>query len=286
MLSYKSSINDFYKKEVIDNDKVNLIKHKNFIKNYEDNLKVFFNPKEYNQITKIGGLQKTINNIEKTREDIIKKLSQSFEGKLQNASSGELLQKIYKPNNIGQIKELKRILSKDPEIFQSFQNSVLKDLNERVTVKHGTIGLDVLSPERFKSYIYGSGGEKGYQFALKEIFGEAYMKNLRLLNDSLQITARKAPAKLAEEGVYGNIVTDFIRVKVGQFTQAGRLLTAGKRIYHKTSNQIMKNAILNPENLADLMKLKKLNPKSAEVAYILGKLNGMLYFDQTQDGER
>jgi len=286
MLSYKGSINDLYKSKVIVNDKVNIRKHNEFIKNYEDKLKIFFNPKEYNEITKIGGFQKTINNIEKTREDIIKNLSKSFEGKLQNASSGELLEKIYKPNNIGQIKELKKILSKDPEIFQAFQNSVLKDLNERVTVKHGTIGMDVVSPARFKSYIYGEGGEKGYQFALKEIFGEAYMKNLRLLNDSLQITARKAPAKLAEEGVYGNIVTDFIRVKVGQFSQAGRLLTAGKRIYHKTSNQIMKNAILNPENLADLMKLKNLNPKTAEAAYILGKLNGMLYFDQTQDGER
>ena len=286
MLSYKGSINDLYKSKVIVNDKVNIRKHNEFIKNYEDKLKIFFNPKEYNEITKIGGFQKTINNIEKTREDIIKNLSKSFEGKLQNASSGELLEKIYKPNNIGQIKELKKILSKDPEIFQAFQNSVLKDLNERVTVKHGTIGMDVVSPARFKSYIYGEGGEKGYQFALKEIFGEAYMKNLRLLNDSLQITARKAPAKLAEEGVYGNIVTDFIRVKVGQFSQAGRLLTAGKRIYHKTSNQIMKNAILNPENLADLMKLKNLNPKTAEAAYILGKLNGMLYLDQTQDGER
>tara|TARA_R110000850_G_scaffold140074_2_gene261391 strand:+ start:1234 stop:1572 length:339 start_codon:yes stop_codon:yes gene_type:complete len=112
------------------------------------------------------------------------------------------------------------------------------------------------------------------------------MKNLKLLNDSLQITARKAPARLAEEGVYGNIVTDFIRVKVGQFSQAGRLLTAGKRIYHKTSNQIMKNAILNPENLNDLMKLKKLKPGTAETAYILGKLNGLLYLDVTQDGER
>ena len=286
MLSYKGSINDLYKSKVIVNDKVNIKKHNEFIQNYESKLKIFFNPKEYNEIIKIGGFQKTINNIEKTREDIIKNLSKSFEGKLQNASSGELLEKIYKPNNIGQIKELKKILSKDPEIFQAFQNSVLKDLNERVTVKHGTIGMDVVSPARFKSYIYGEGGEKGYQFALKEIFGEAYMKNLRLLNDSLQITARKAPAKLAEEGVYGNIVTDFIRVKVGQFSQAGRLLTAGKRIYHKTSNQIMKNAILNPENLADLMKLKNLNPKTAEAAYILGKLNGMLYFDQTQDGER
>ena len=151
MLSYKGSINDLYKSKVIVNDKVNIKKHNEFIQNYESKLKIFFNPKEYNEIIKIGGFQKTINNIEKTREDILKSLSKSFEGKLQNASSGELLEKIYKPNNIGQIKELKKILSKDPEIFQAFQNSVLKDLNERVTVKHGTIGMDVVSPQRFKS---------------------------------------------------------------------------------------------------------------------------------------
>ncbi len=48
----------------------------------------------------------------------------------------------------------------------------------------------------------------------------------------------------------------------------------------------MKNAILNPENLNDLMKLKKLKPGTAEAAYILGKLNGLLYLDVTQDGEK
>ena len=286
MLSYKSSINDFYKSKVIVNDKVNIKKHNEFIENHKDKLKIFFNQKEYNQITKIGGLQNTINNIEKTRVDLIKNLSKSFEGKLDNATSGELFEKIYKPNKIGEIKELKKILSKDPEIFQAFKNNVLKDLSDSVTVKHGTIGIDVLSPERLKDYVYGGAGEKGNQFALKEIFGEPFMKNLKLLNDNLQITARKAPAKLAEEGVYGNIITDFIRVKVGQFSQAGRLLTASKRIYHKTSNHIMRNAILNPENLADLMKLKKLSPKSIKASYILGKLNGLLYLDPTQDGER
>lgn len=283
MLSYKSSINDFYKKEVIDNDKVNLIKHKNFIKNYEDNLKVFFNPKEYNQITKIGGLQNTINNIEKTRNDLIKKLNKSFEGKLENASPGELVDKIYRPNNIGEIRQLKNILSKDPEIFQAFQNNVMKDLNERVTTKSGTLNMDIVSPEKFKSYIYGSGGEKGYQFALREIFGNEFMKNIKLFNDALQITARKAPASLQREGVYGNVISDFIRARIGQFTPQGRLLTAGKRLYTTASNRILKNAILNPENLKDYVKLRNLKKGTKEVAYILGKLNGMVFMDYTQN---
>jgi len=68
MLAYKNSINDFYKKEVIDNGKVNISKHKSFIKNYEDKLKIFFTPKEYNKINKIGGFQETVNNIEKQEQ--------------------------------------------------------------------------------------------------------------------------------------------------------------------------------------------------------------------------
>jgi len=282
MLAYKNSINDFYKKQVIDNGKVNISKHKSFINNYDDKLKVFFTPKEYNKITKIGGLQKTLNNIEKTRSDLIKNLSKSFEGKLESSTPGELVNKIYRPNNIGEIRQLKKILEKDPEIFKAFQTNVMKDLNERVTVKNGSLGMDIISPERFKQYVYGSGGEKGYQFAMKEIFGNDFMQNIKVLNDGLQITARKAPASLQREGVYGNFFTDIIRARVGQFTPTGRLLTAGKRIYTRSSNAILKNAILSPESLKDLVKLKTLKKSSAEAAYILGKLNGMIFMDYTQ----
>ena len=59
-------------------------------------------------------------------------------------------------------------------------------------------------------------------------------------------------------------------------------MTAGKRIWSRASNQILKNAILNPENLKDLVKLKTLKKGTAEAAYILGKLNGMIFMDYTQ----
>jgi len=282
MLAYKNSINDFYKKQVITDGKVNVKKHNQFLENYNDKLKIFFNKNEFDRIKKIGGLQKTLDDLEKTRSDLIKNLSRSFEGKLESSTPGELVNKIYRPNNIGEIRQLKKILSKDPEIYQAFQTNVMKDLNERVTVKSGSLGMDIISPERFSQYVYGSGGEKGYQFALREIFGNKFMANIKTLNDALQITARKAPASLQREGVYGNFFTDIIRARVGQFTTPGRLLTAGKRIYTRASNSILKNAILNPESLQDLIRLKTLKKSSAEAAYILGKLNGMIFLDPTQ----
>ena len=117
---------------------------------------------------------------------------------------------------------------------------------------------------------------------MREIFGNKFMADIKTLNDALQITARTAPASLQREGVYGNFFTDIIRARVGQFTPTGRLLTAGKRIYTRASNAILKNAILNPESLKDLVKLKTLKKGSAEAAYILGKLNGMIFLDPTQ----
>ena len=49
-----------------------------------------------------------INNIEKSRDKLIKDLSKSFEGKLDSTTPGELVNKIYRPNNIGDIKQLKK----------------------------------------------------------------------------------------------------------------------------------------------------------------------------------
>jgi len=278
MEAYKNSIYDFYRKRVAPEGLVNVKKHNQFISDYDDKLKVFFKPEDYSKIKKVGELKKYIDNLEQSRKDLITKLDKSFEGRLENLSAGEIVDKIYKPNNIGEIKKLKNILKNDPEIYRAFQQQVLKDLNERVVSKSGTLDMNIISPNKFKNYIFGTGGEKGYQSALREVFGDKFIGDLKVLNDALQITARKAPATLAREGVYGNFFTDIIRARIGQFTTPGRFLTAGKRLYTAASNRILKNAILNPEDLSDLIRLKKLKPGTKEAAYILGKLNALIFF--------
>ena len=43
---------------------------------------------------------------------------------------------------------------------------------------------------------------------------------------------------------------------------AGRLFTAARRIYKRTAERILKNAILDPQSLKDLIKLEKIKTKN------------------------
>jgi len=279
MAAYKNSIFDFYKKEVINEvtGKPNLVKHRAFMKDYEAPLKTFFTDAEYKQISKIGGLQKNVEDLAKSLQKTQKQLQSSFEGKLLNSSPQEIFNKIYKPNNIGEITELKNILSKNKSVFKSFQRDVLTDLNERVTVTNNSIGQKVLNPKAFDEYLNGAGGERGRREALKIIFGDEYVKNLDTLNKALQIASRKSPSRAAE-GVVGNFFTDIIRARLGQFTQPGRIFTAARRLFAVASNRVIKEALLNPQSLEELIRLKTLSKGSKLAASILAKLGGSIFY--------
>ena len=281
--SYKNSIFSKYKADVLDpiTNRPNLVKHNAFIKNYEKPLRTFFNEAEYNKISRIGGLQRNIEKTNKLFTQTNKELNKSFEGKLLNTSPEEIFDKIYKPASIGQIRTLKDILVKNPEIYKKFQRDVLTDLNEKVFKidKNYSLGK-VLDADAFNKYLNGGGGERGYRAALKEIFGDEYIKNLDILNNALQIASRSAAT--AQQGLYGSAFTDIIRARVGQFTFAGRLLTAGRRIFTGSSNRLLARALLNPDSLKDLIALRKLSKTSKATAAILAKLGASNFLVQDE----
>ena len=276
--AYKNSIFNKYKKDVLVNDKPNLSKHNAFIKAYEKPLRVFFNTEtDYNKISRIGGLQKNIEKTNKLFTQTTNELNKSFEGKLINSTPQEIFNKIYKPGNIGEIKTLKNILQKNPDVFKKFQRDVLADLNERVTVRSDKLSLDkFLDPKAFNNYLNGAGGERGYKAALREIFGDEYVKNLEVLNKALQISGRK-PVTRAAEGVVGNAFTDIIRARLGQFTTPGRIFTAGRRLFQSASNRLIARALLNPTSLKEFVALRQLKRGSKQAAIILAKLGGSIF---------
>ena len=280
--AYKNSIFNKYRSEVLDpiTNKPSLVKHNSFIKNYEKPLRTFFNEEaEYNKISRIGGLQRNIEKTNKLFTQTQKELSKSFEGKLFRTSPEEIFKKIYGPGNIGQVKTLKNILQKNPEVFKKFQRDVLTDLNEKVFKldKKFTLGR-VLDADAFNRYLNGGGGEAGHRAVLKEIFGNEYVKNLDTLNQALQIANRSAAT--AQQGVVASAFTDIIRARVGQFTVAGRLLTAFRRIFTAASNRVIARALLNPDSLKDLIALKTLPKRSKAAAAILAKLGGSVFMVQ------
>jgi len=281
MKAYKDSIFQKYKDDVITNDKVNVIRHNNFLKKFKSPLETFFSKNELDQITKIGGFQTALENATKTRDAVLKDLEKSFAGKLERTTPGEIINKIYKPNNIGEIRELKKILKKDPEIYQAFQRLVLTDLNEAVVKTSDDLGIKVIDAKRFDTYLNGAGNERGYRVALEEVFNREFVKNLDILNKALKISSRRAAAR--GEGIVGSALTDIIRARLGQFTVAGRLFTAARRIYKRTAERILKNAILDPQSLKDLIRLRKLKPGTKEATAILSKLGGDIFADPASD---
>ena len=283
MKAYRNSINDFYKTKVIKNGKINQNAHKSFLKDYEAPLKLFFNETDFNKISKLGGFQKSVDDATLLRNNTIKDIEKSFAGKLERLTPGELVDKIYKARNIDEIRLLKKILIKDPEVYKAFQRSVLTDLNESVLKSSDRLGMKVIDALSFDKYLYGA-GERGYRVALKEIFGDKFVGNLELLNRALQISARRQPPK--GMGVFGSAFSDIIRARLGQFTLAGRLFTASRRIYAKAAERVMANALLNPSSLKELIELRKFKPNTKEAIAILSKLDGSIFIqDNFEDSK-
>ena len=274
MKAYKNSINDFYKIKVFKNGKISKNAHESFLRDYNSPLKLFFNEADYNKISKLGGFQKAIDDATVSRNNTIKEIEKSFAGKLERLTPGELVNKIYKANNIDEIRRLKNILSKDPEVYQAFQRSVLTDLNESVIKSSDRLDMKVIDALSFDKYLYGA-GERGYRVALKEIFGDNFVGNLDNLNKALQISARRQPPK--SMGVFGSAFSDIIRARLGQFTLSGRLFTASRRIYAKAAERVMANALLNPASLKELISLRNFKPNTKEAIAILSKLDGSIF---------
>ena len=283
MKAYRNSINDFYKTKVIKNGKINQNAHKEFLRDYKAPLKLFFNEADFNKISKLGGFQKAVDDATLLRSNTIKAIEKSFSGKLERLTPGELVDKIYKAKNIDEIRLLKNILIKDPEVFKAFQRSVLTDLNESVLKSSDRLGMKVIDALSFDKYLYGA-GERGYRVALKEIFGDSFVKDLELLNTALKISARRQPPK--GMGVFGSAFSDIIRARLGQFTLAGRLFTASRRIYAKAAERVMANALLNPQSLRELINLRKFKPGTKEAIAILSKLDGSIFIkDNFEDSK-
>jgi hypothetical protein len=280
MKAYKDMIYQKYKEDVIDTG-LTKNKHNGFLKKFESPLKLFFNETEYKKIQPIGGLKKLVEDADKIRKETIRKLSKSFEGKLEEMTPGSLVNNIYKSNNLNDIIELKKILKNDPEVYKAFQRNVLSDMNESVKKFNSNLDLRFIDAKSFDRYLNGAGGERGYRSALREIFGDEYLENLNLLNKALQISARTMSAR--SEGFYGSAFSDIIRARLGQFTFAGRLFTAGRRLYKGTAERILANALLNPESLKELIRLRKLPSKSKERIAILSKLGGNLFINEEDD---
>ena len=254
--AYKNSILDLYKREVVNLDgSVNTRAHDKFIKNYEYGLKTFFGENNYPQISKIGELGKEVNRINTLKEETLDKLSKTTIGKLERLDPDLIFSKVYDPAKPTTLKETVNILKNDPDTLKSFQNVVIKDMEDSI-VSPTTNAFDYT---KFASYL------KNNKQNLQTIFADdpKYIKNLEEFNDVLKILSRKNTDPIISQEK--NALNDLIRARVGMFTLEGRIFTSAQKIFNYRLMDRMNTIITDPKSLENLLSLKNVPTKNYDL---------------------
>lgn len=250
--TFRAAIEKFYRDKVINTDgTVNLTNHEKFIKNYEYGLKRFFGEDNFGKVSEVGGLAKQLDKITKERDNLIKDLSKTTEGRISRLDTDLIFDEVYNSKKPSSLRKVVGILRKDDEALTAFKSTVLNDLQQQVT------NVDnVFDYKKFANYMQNN------KQNLQTVFADdpKYVKNLDDFGKALKILDRTETGPIA--GKFNNSLDDFIRARLGQFTFAGRVFTGAKKLVTNSINKQMGDIILNPAALDDLMKLKDVAPKN------------------------
>ena len=249
MNTYRNSILDFYNNNVVNPDTklVDIYKHNKFVNNFQYGLKRFFGEDNYGDISKIGGLAKSVedaNNLYSTTLDGIKK---STAGEIDSLKPDRIFSTVYNPAEPTRLKNVINLLKNNPEVLQNFQDVIKKDIGNSIKDADGQFNFVKLN-----TYL------KNNLQNLQTVFFDdpKYVKNLQNLNGVLQILSRKSSLGGTELNSFANsALTDYVRMRVGMFTKEGRVVTMAQKFINYAKLDRMKNILTNPEYVDNLIKM-------------------------------
>ena len=286
---YKNNINEFYM-QIVDpkkEGKIDLNKHKKFIQDYKYGLEKIFGKDGYKDISRVGGLQKKLDDIEVKNKNLIAQLNKTTEGQILNKDPEDIFKFAFQGNEFGGAKPTKL-----REVMEIIKDDELLE-NEFKTLVTQKMMLDTTNPTDF------SFNGKAFNKFIKEnkqnlniVFKDnpQYLKDIDEFNKVLSILDRRSPDAVPQR--FQSALRDLIRSRVGMFTVAGRTMTAGIKISEDMLNRKLAEIIQNPDELRKLIDLEKKKPKFLDTATgkqlvydLFGSIPAMQYFDVTPDAE-
>ena len=271
----RESIGDLYKKMVIKDGRGDPTAHKNFMRQYNAPMSVFFTKQEIGKIARTGGMEKALRAREEARKVALAALKDTTEGRILNFKRpGDLVRFVLDPKNPEAAHEITRILAKTPDVLRSVRNEARKEIAERMAGKFQN-GERQLSAANLDTFLNGKSGEKGHALNILNLYGRQYLNDLQTLNSALKIAQREAKfPNRSNTAFWIDTVKNLSRAYVGLFTRPGRVITALDRIRARASNRVLVQAILNPKDLRKLMQLRGVDMRSQSATALVGAMGG------------
>jgi|TARA_A100000171_G_scaffold6186_1_gene4807 hypothetical protein len=269
--TYKNNILNFYRKEVVKPDgTVDVKKHQQFVSDtdkggYGYGLKKFFG-EDFNEIKKIGGLQKKINEETLKLENLKKELLETSEGKLQSLNSNSIIRSFLSGDDPKYVKDIMKVLGSNPAVKNKVKASMADYIQNEITDDFGNFTLD-----KFNKFFKTTSGFKGTidktitskkhsPFEMvKEVFKDdpQYVEGLETIHKAVTIMARRDTDAI-KPGARISALMHMLRTKVGLFTPEGRALTAVLRLTEKANQKSFANLLSNKDAVKKIAQLNRI----------------------------
>lgn len=275
MQAVRESLVDLYKKTVVDNGRINMDRHAQFMTDHLRSANVFFTKDELKLFAKPGQIELALQAREAARKTALDRLNKTFAAEIADLNNpGKLMNLIMDPKNPDKARELASILSKTPDVLRAVQYQFRKTMLERITGPYRAPAGRSFSAANLDRFLTGKGGEGGHLAIARNLFGEQYANDLMTLNDVLR-RVRAEPASgvnTSRTAFWEDTVKGLARAYVGLFTKPGRVVTAAARIKQRFAENMLYRTVADPVNLRNLMELRGEPMKSAKTRALLGSM--------------
>ena len=249
--------------------KINVEAHKKYLNQYDYALKKFFGPEGAKDLQKIGNLEKKVVESKDNLDKIAKELATATESKIVSLDPADIFQQTFKSGEFGggatqKLKQVVGIMKQDTDLLKNFQNVVTKKMYDNTTLDGR------FSSAKFDKFYQGNLEN------LKVVFADnpEYMRDLKTFKDVLNVLQRQQ--KTVPEDIQKSAINDLIRAKVGQFTVAGRTMTAANKIFNRHADKQLARLMLDPKALKEFISLKDKPPGFLETKKGRTLLQGIL----------
>lgn len=265
-LQMQKGIHELYRTNVVENGIVNLGKHKKFIREYVDSkiITPFYSKQQLRGIKRAGAIGR-VYNIEKKRSDVlIEKLNKSFKTKISVLDGKTLFNRVWGSESQGNIITLRKELQDHPKLWASVQAQMLDKIQKKI------MSNNTFSMRSFETLLNDNSG------TIKEGLGEGYLKNLTMLKESLDVTARKGKAyDVNEKSLWAYIGS----IALGPLNPTTRKINAADKIRSTYARKLISEMVLEPEKLRKLSALRRTRRNSDTAQLILSQMGFGILID-------
>lgn len=227
-----------------------------------------------------GRMEKGLRLLESQKEDAVTKLNQTFEGTLANLNHPDkILNTIFnsaEPTNIMRAKEL---LEPFPEVWRGVQSAYRERFYQGV-IDRKPNSIEI-NPTRLSNWLHGKadaevgGVAKSQQPVIEALYGKEHWDNLNVLEDALNIAARKGPS-VTPNDENNSLLKTLARIVVGPLSTGSRVITAYGRLQSAAARRTIVDAITNPETMVEMARLRDFPMNAPEVGAFLGSVGATI----------